>query len=506
MRKKNKHTFSGLFLIMIVCTLEAHSQVQSEPPPTVLSFDSVIRKVINQSLEYKKIKASKMAQLSYIVQAEAPFDWQLFSTIRFHSREQNTLYIFENPSQESWDWLMGVEKKLSTGTQLKIKSSYLYTDKTFSQEHKRLFTQNPSSDQSRFIRTPDTTARNALSLEIEQDLLRNIFGYEDRYRLQIARENLNRSQIQLKEKVEDLIIRATKQFWNTYLSEFSLNLKKSEKQDYQELTRLARKKHIYGYLRPGELNQIQAELERTKQEVVLQELHYNDQLTRIVTLLEMGLQDLNKLKLQIDKDIPPPPSFNKVLNKTPRRVELAQKNLLILEKELQIQKSQLLPTLKLFGSYGIDGYDTGPSSAWENLKTGKNHNYYLGVKFRYSIPNTKIRRDRIFVSEQAVEAGRWELKIAQKEFDRSLLIAKKHLHTLYQVIKNSKKIRRLRTRSYNEIRKAYSQGQLSIFDLISARKSALQSEMKTISLMAQYYELLAYNHALTDTLIGLYMK
>ena len=455
-----------------------------------LSQDLVVKKVLENSLEYQKIQASETKPMQNLAKAEAFLDWQLFVNADCESHEKNTLNIFENPFQEKCQILSGIGKTFLTGTQLKIHYSHIQWEREFTPEFKKI---NIS---------PNSTVTQQLGLTVEQDLLRNIFGSEDRLKLNIASTQTEVHKLKLIEETEDLILQTIRQFWLTYISHLSLKLKLSKKKDYAELAKITKEKNKYGYVNPGELSQIQAEWEHAKTEVILQKINYEDELKKLLNLL--NIKHTDTVHFITNKKPPAPPIFNKDLPQTSRRVLLMQKNLLVQEQQLKMQKSSTWPTLKLFGSYGVGGYEKDLSSAFEGLRERRNRNHSIGLKFSYPLPSTRTRANRVEFSEHAVEAGELEVEITKKEFERLIESTKENLQALYLVLRTSEKIHQLRARSYKEIRKAFLQGRLDVFRLISAKEFTLLSEMEKARLKSQYYQALASAYAVRDQLITLY--
>ncbi len=472
-------TTSVLFLFFAITPGVSHS--------LNLSQQSVVRIILENSLEYKKIQSDEKARWIDTASAEAFLDWRFFLQADLNSREQNTLNFFENPLKETWTVSSGLKKAFLTGTHVKFQYSYLQMDTEFNPEFKKI--SNP----------PTATARQSLKWEVQQDLLRNIFGYEDRMKLNIAYARTEQKRIKLLEEKEDLILKAIQQFWLSYISHLSLQQKVLKKKDYADLFRITKQKKKYGYIRPGELSQIQAEWEKAKQEQILQKKDHEDQLAKLFNLL--NVQQTNKVHFIIDNHLPPPPTFKEDLPQTPRTVLLMKKNLFIQEQQLKIQKAGARPTLKLFGFYEIGGYDRNFSSSFEGLTEAKNQNHSFGVKFSYPLPATRTRRKRVDWSEHAVEASQLELEITKKEFERLKDSTQKQLQSLYMALKSAEKIHRLRTQSYSEVRKAFSQGRLNVFELITAKEFSLLSEIEKVLLKSQYHQALAYAQAVRDRLI-----
>ena len=474
--------FSIVFLFITFLSVSSYSMD--------LSQDLVIQKVLNNSLEYQKIQAYEKTIGKEIAAAEEFLDWRFFLQADLSSQKQNTLNFFENPLQEQQRFLFGLEKKFSTGTQVKFQYSLFQFEREFSSEFKKISS------------PPTATFRHKMGLEMEQDILRNIFGYEDRLKLSIASHQTEVQKIKLLEETEDLILQSVQQFWKTYISYLSLQLKISKKKDYRDLARITKEKGKYGYLRPGELSQIRAEWEQAKQDVTLQRLDYKNQLKILFNLLND--QPTKNINFITNNKTPSVPVLNKNLSQTPRKVLLMKKYLLIQKQQLKMLKSTTWPTLKLFVSYNIGGYDKNFSSSLEGLKDGKNQDYSIGVKFSYPLPSTRTRRKRIAFGEQAVEASQLEVKITNKEFERLISSTQENLYTLYEALKSVEKVHRYRSLSYKDIRKAFLQGRLGVFELISAKEFSLLSEIQRAQFTARYWQALIYAQAIRDELISAY--
>ncbi|MDE0119765.1 MAG: TolC family protein [Bdellovibrionales bacterium] len=473
------------YVLFYICTFSTFSHALT------LSQDIVVKKVLENSLEYQKIKASETKPMQNLASVEAFLDWQFFVNAGCESQERNTLNIFENPFQEKCQISSSIGKNFLTGTHLKIQYSHIQWEREFTSAFKKI------------NNSPNTTFTQQLELIVEQDLIRNIFGYEDHIKLNIVSTQVEAHKLKLTEETEDLILQAIRQFWHTYIHHLSLKLKTSKKKDYADLAKITKEKSKYGYIKPGELNQIQAEWEQAKIEVILQKISYEDELKKLLNLLNIKHTN-NTVRFNISKNPSSPPAFDKSLLQTPRRVLLMKKNLLVQKQQLKIQQSSRWPTLKLFGSYGVGGYERSLTSAFEGLTERRNQNYSIGLKFHYSLPSTRARTNLLEFNEDAVEVGEWEVEITKKEFERLIDSTRENLQALYLVLRTSEKIHKLRAGSYKEIRKAFLQGRLDVFQLISAREFTLLSEIEKARLKSRYYQALAYAYAVRDQLILVY--
>ena len=97
-----------------------------------------------------------------------------------------------------------------------------------------------------------------------------------------------------------------------------------------------------------------------------------------------------------------------------------------------------------------------------------------------------------------MEESQWDLEITRKKFKQMMEHNQKNLQALYAVLKKAERIDRLRAKSYKEIRKAFLQGRLDVFQLISAKELTLLSKMEEAHFKSRYYQTLALAYAMRD--------
>ncbi len=471
-----------LLYIVLLCALSL-PKLSAGSAPT-FSMHSFVEAMLTHSLEHKKIQASETAELMPLLEAKALLDWQ-FSTDFSKSYEEP--FDLNISDQDTNQFSTKLQKTFLTGTNLKLEYLYMGIDKNSSETAMKL---------------PDIAAPN-INLAIEQDLIQNIFGVEDRAKQAVARHQVDLAQTRLMEEKEDLIIQAINQFWQTYISQLSLKLKQETQKDYKSLVKITRSKKNYNYTRPGELNQMLAELETANRESILQKTDYENQLQQFLNLLNQNQYQTVRLKAPSSLPASPPP-LSQELKQTPRTVQLMQKKFFIQQEQSKIFKSQTWPKVKLFASYGLGGQANNRDDAFKNLFEQNNQQFSYGIKLHYLIPSSGIYRKRTAIRKQALESSRLEMEITKKDFNRLMQFTQNNLKTLYQSVKSSEKIYKLRKLSYKQIRAAYLQGRLDVFQLIQAKKNSQASEIEHITLLSQYHEALAYAYALRDELLNKY--
>ena len=215
-----------------------------------ISEEFAVQTALKNSLESKKIQSEQKSYNLVLSEAESFLDWQVFARFNFEETKQNTLNFFENPLEKNQDFSFGLEKYFLTGTDIKFLYSHLYLNREFNTEFTKI------SD------SPTSVFRQKIALKMEQDI--SLFGYADRRRWHIARLKAERQKLNLMEEKENLILKTVQQFWETYAQWLALQLQITKQKDYRNLLQVTKEKNKYGYIKPGELYQIQAEWGESK--------------------------------------------------------------------------------------------------------------------------------------------------------------------------------------------------------------------------------------------------
>lgn len=479
---------AGLFLAIVVAvaaTLPLPSYSLS------LSQDYVLKKTLEQSPYLNKIKWQNRRALSRLKEKQ----YSLYNTqwsLQWSSLDKNNPLTspFIPVQEHRKNFQMSLKQRLPFGLQF----SSTYTD---------LNNRSMNSEFLSQVDSPNFSYNKNISLGVDLDLLKNSFGYQERLAFSIF--DLSKTLLSWKylEETEQLVLKATGQYWKVYIAWASLEQIKQSYRGYGKLVRESRNKKQYNFLRPGERPQILAEYENLKQVLLEKERDYQDNLKELMIIL--NLEKTTKIRFRNKTTFPLPKlSFQKSLKKL-RLVKIKNQQLKEQAFQLKISKNNLLPSLRLQGKKGwLSG--SSEESDYKFLKIPTDKEFYeFGFKLSYPLFSkssfAKVQAEKYKLKEQTADFNIFmkELELQKNSLQKQVLIAYKNLNS-------SKKVSRYRRQAFSEIRTSFYQGRVDTSQMIMAENQMREAEVKKAIALSQYSLALLNWKALTDQLVEPYIK
>ncbi len=443
------------------------------------SLDQIILNTLKNSRSIQIIQAQKDADK--LIQAEAlvPFDWQVGWNYIFSKSDTTNFNI------KDFNSLISVKKKWLYG--LNFKTDYCRT--TVGMSCGRL---SPSPVPFPYSKT--------VSLSLEQDILRNFLGREDRLKLQSANYRYESLQFKRTEETKTLILSTAEKFWDSYSFHIYVQQAKKRSQDYKELAELAQKKSKLGHTRPGEIPQILSQYERTVKQQREMETQFKNSMIHLKDLIQ--IED-NDFKFQKHRTLPLP-NFSSVKNvEQLNTIQTARSHYLSSISMLDTQKYFYLPYVKLHA--GADFL--GNEKTWlKTLNSAELKNYRVGIAITYPLSHslTRWRQFRHLRSKKIQHE--LEYQDHKQNISNQLKISWNQLENAHSSLKASFKILKLQKQALNEIRKSYIQGRIPIDTLISAQDRNTEVEKENLQAQKNYNLSLLKHYSLRDELLSRYEK
>ncbi len=453
------------------------------------SLDDVIITALKQSYPSQIIKSQKNSDEWMKTQALAEYDLMAIFKGQYPQDVQNI-----SPNKMFGDYSYILQKKWFTGSQIRTVYCYSYGISHCGSPFTGSFT--PPS-----LTSPSSFYFNKFSFQMEQSLLRNFFGREDRLKIKEVHSRYKSIVLSRKEDTKKLILSAAQNFWNAYTAYTSWRQAQLQTKYYKKLVILAKRKKSLGHIMPGELPQIQSQYERALKFQNTTHTQWKNSSLLLQSFLQI---ESSKIQFKKPKHLLMP-SFKEYDSNSFNAVQVARHHYDSVTANIQSKKYYYLPYLKFKAQADYSGQDPrSMKQAFEQAKIGNQKFYTLGLELVYPIPTT-ISGLRTFRS----------LKYKQKEYDLELLQTKEkiknQLQILWNTVKNSQSamktaihVTQLQNQALREIQKSYEQGRLSINDLISAQDRKIQVELEKIKSQKDYDLAVIQYLSLTDQLIQRY--
>ncbi|MFN7824541.1 MAG: TolC family protein [Pseudobdellovibrionaceae bacterium] len=468
-------------MVILLAVLTSASLANTE---VVLNQKQVAETVIKTSNAGQIVNLS--AQLSRLQYAEAlsAFDFKLNAEGLHDVSKAETLSGSSLDQTDTMTTSIGLEKKFTTGSLVDLsfeRNSYKYD--------------LPASYSGSL---PPAQTQDVLSLTIEQDLLRNAFGRADRAEVRSAEKNYEAAKIQRVTDLQTAVLDGVKLFWETYTSMKSAEEAVAARDRYRELVNSVRRKNSFGYAAPGELAQVQAELESRESTVRDRNLTYLEKKNSLLNLLSLPVN--TGLKFDVASELPTPPSLPETDVTELRSYRSAKFKMNAAEEKRLAGDSQNWVDLSLMAKLASAGLDTSSSGSYSEMTSGSRPSYFVGLKLEHQFGSGTLREREL---NRRLLADIEKLKFQDTE--KSL---RSHEGELRQKVRNAydnavsaKAQKDFRDRAAKDLQRSFTQGRTDISLLIDALNRYSTAEITYLESIGDYQVALNEWAAFRDQLV-----
>jgi outer membrane protein TolC len=439
--------------------------------------DASVKSKATMSLSQKKVAEMVIAQGPRAKEIENKY-------------QQSRLPYIE--SLATWDWTLKADsgfEKDNTETLAspalnyqRYKSNLSLGKSFFTGTNAQLIFSRTSQKSDQLTTNPQLTA-DLMTLEITQKLWNNGFGYGDRARVESAEMNFKAQQILRANELQDLVLEAVKLFWKTYVSQEQMRQALGARDRYEKLVTAVKRKSGLGYTSPGELFQVQAELQIRIQKVKATSQDYLKNLDQLNTLL--GLPTSTEIDFEIPKEIPAIPKLKDVAIDELRSIKSQKLKLEASKADLSLAESQSRPSIDLVVKSSSTGVDESSTASYAEMTDAQKNKLYTGVAFEYKF-GSGLNSEKPFAKKAAVSLEESKLNRFKQEAIDSLLNIERKVSAQYAEALSFQEQKSLRQKAYQELNRSYNQGRTDISRLIESMNALFDSEVSAVTSLGNY--------------------
>lgn len=460
-----------IFLALLSTTSLTGAWAQA-PKEITLSQKTVAELVLKQGPKTLEVNLKYQQFRLAPVQALSVYDWKVTAETGFEYDKSASLLTTtsqNNNKYERYKTTVNLQKPFTTGTLLGLELSRLSQKVDLD-----AFTTNPP---------PSQQTLDSAGLILEQSLLGNFFGVADRGNVNAAELTYQANNIARANELEDVVLEAIRQFWNSYVAQENFRESVNSRDRYKKLVEAVKRKTSLGYSNPGDLPQVQAEFETREQRVKSSSTEYLKNVENLLTLL--ALEPGTEVKFEIPKDIPPVPKLTEKKVEDLRLVRSQKLRVEAAQEALSASESLSYPTLNFVGKVYTTGVDESSENSYSELVSGTRPKYYAGLKFQYNfgsdvqnetVINRKLTKD--------LESTRLQRQLMETQDLESQ--AQRKVQSTYAIAQSSQRQREFRDKASQELNRSYTQGRTDISILITALNNYFDSEVQYIRAVGDY--------------------
>ncbi len=453
-------------LVAVAASLFFSVVARAQPPPRTLqlSLKDSIGRALQKNFEIQVERFNPQIRDQDIVREEAAFDLSVFADANANFERTpsiSALSQIEERQVESQVADVGVRQRFKTGTEYGVS-----------------FETIRSKDNAAFIRfAPAYTPR--LNLTLRQNLLKNFGVNTNTTAIRVARNDREVSEFAFKDQVIQTISEVQNLYWEFVFSIQDLEVKHQSLGLAQDLLRKNRIQVEVGTLAPIEIIQAEASVASREADVIVAErlAQDNEDLLKRVINLDPGEWDV---PLE-PTDEPPFEEKSPALKENyqaalKNRPDHAQAKLDLETKTLEVsfERNQLLPTVDLKGSFGLNGLEDSFTESLSDFGTGDFFSWEVGVAFDYPFGN-RVAKSRLTQRRLEVNQAQTSLDSLEQQIFLEVREAVRRVETDQKRVSATRAARVLSERKLEAEEKKLEVGLSTSFNVLEFQEDLAES-------------------------------
>ncbi len=523
-------TFS-LLVALIVATLLAIPEVKGESEraitpdlgePEILdlanrqeipvTLAAALQLALRNNLEIAIERVNPEISEQRVVQEKSVFDPTASATLsKDRSVRQTSSALALPPENETEDlnWDAGISKGWVTGTETDLR-----------------FTNNRNDTNSAFAGlNPAYTSDLVLSLT--QPLLKDFGISINKSQIRIAANNKEISEFQFRDNVMAILFNVESNYWELVYAREELKVKEESLRLAEDFLKITERKVEVGILAPVEILQAEAEKAAREEGVIMAEdslLDAEDRLRTVLNLTddprywEIRLLPLDEPSL-IDTVLDLNAQLLQAMENRPD-FQQAKIDLETRQIELKYSRNQTLPRIDLVASLGVSGlagdaqavipvpgatpvfspFDGNYSDALEELKSGDNYDYTIGILVEYPLGN-RFAKSELVMADLENQKALLALKELENRVIREVREAYRQIDTNRKRIAAAEAARRLAEERLRTETRRFELGLATSYDVLDFQEKLTVVRSRELRARIDYRESLVNLERVKGTLI-----
>jgi len=455
-----------------------------------MSLQEVIANTLKNNVSIAIQNFQSQIRREEIITQEADFDPNISFEGNATQERQLSAFSVSNPKTNvnTQSFELGFDQKLKLGTQyeLKFRNERTETDSFFSKL------------------SPLYSTR--FEVNLTQPLLKN-FGQDiNSSNIYIAKNNLDISDFEFKNKVIEVISDAENVYWDLVFSREDLKVQQKSVQRAKDLERRVRAQVEVGTLAPLEILQAQSEVASREEAVIQAQKLIQDNQDNLKNILNIpfdspdGMKEIQPLdfpQFLIETPISLKDSIRTALMIRPdhlsKKKELESKNVLV-----KFNENQLYPTLDLVASFGLNGISGDRSGipppspftgnfgrSQDRAFSGDFSTWEGGLLFKYPLGN-RAAKSRLSAAKLAAAQLLMDIKDLEKTIVVEVREAIRQINTDKKRVQAARIARKLAEEKLSAEEKKFEVGLSTSFSVLEFQTDLAEQQSKELKAIIDF--------------------
>jgi len=333
--------------------------------------------------------------------------------------------------------------------------------------------------------------------EIRLPLMRDFWIDQYRTTIEINRENLNRSELDLQLQIMNILLRVEQAYYDLIYAREFIRVQKTAFEAADRLLQENRKRVEVGAMAPLEEKSAQAQAAASRAALIAAEGDYGTRMRILKNLITDDYSPMREIELMPIEDLGAIPSRPQVqdswLKGLTLRPDLEQLRLGLRQQNIQIRylKNQLFPVLDLVGSYGQSSRrSTGFNDVFTDIGQGANPDHRILVTFSMPLGNRSARnnlRAQRAELEQALLNLKKQEQLVMVEIDNAIAV----IRTSFERVGATKQAREFAKDAWDAEQKKLDSGKSTSYEVLLKQRDYIRTLSDEIQALSDYNKALA---------------
>jgi len=440
-----------------------------------LTVDRVVEYLLRNNLDVKSALLEYKGSDSPLKEFQAKYDWYLFGSggYGFERTADQTSTTFGGKTNSSTNYAAGIKKMFRYGTSVTVSGTGVITNK------KGMGVADFTGDGVSDI-PGGRNYQHGLQIDLEQELLKNVFGMNDRLKERKLRTVKKMTRQGVKLKLAGLLVEALIGYWNVAVAEKNLAVTRESLRSTMDIRNLIARKLRLGLAERENIMDWSSRVLTARSQVMRAEKMLYD--AKLAVLRTLNLDSNLDIELgQTFKVTPPQISLEQAMGDAfIKRVDWTNQEAAIKNAgiDYEIARREKWPSLKLKMGIGSQDYDAAYFGSYNTF----NEKYSVSLEATYPLGNTaadvKLRNSRLALQQENVKKQSLEMVIRDEV--KSLV---KQCQVDYDVYRQTKRAREYAQNFYYQVLTKFRRGRYNaevLKNALDAYMGSQQAELKSL--------------------------
>ncbi|HRP68293.1 MAG TPA: TolC family protein [Turneriella sp.] len=339
------------------------------------------------------------------------------------------------------------------------------------------------------IKTPESTNNfHGYFINVQQELLRNSFGYNDRKMDQIARKQSVAQRAYTINLLSGLVVQALTDYWQVTIQKFALENAKLEEKSNRQVRAIVARNVNYGLGESYDLNNYNARVANSVAKVAMTEQSLKNATRKLLRTVNMpvdtqieGITNLVDVLPNLDADAALKAAMEK-------RVDLknAKTELEVAELQSDLYGNQALPSLTAYFNLVSNGTNNMIMfPGFPSAGALQSPQWQVGVRASYPLWDQEIKANKRNANMQLSQA-RIKIANAEQEIRDDVLTRLENVRLTHEIFQNSRTSRKESEAFYNRMLARTRTGKLNFQLVGQALENMVANRQRELESLVNY--------------------